>query len=48
MKIYYRDEGGGVCVDVDEYGIQFLDGFAYFSNGEREFRIPISDLLSIE
>ena len=48
MKLYYRDEGGIVCVTVDGYGIQFLNGLAIFSDYEREYRIPVSALLSIE
>lgn len=49
MIIRFRDELGQVVVCIDNYGIQFCDGIAYFSdNSEREYKIPVADILSIE
>ena len=47
MKVYFRDVPGVVGVDVDEYNIQFLDGNAYFSDGEKEYKIPVGSLIEI-
>lgn len=48
MTIFYRDSIGTVSAKVDKYGIQILDGIAYFSIGEKaEKRIPIENVLEI-
>lgn len=47
MYIVFRDELGFVSVLVDEYGIQFTNGIAYFSDGEKEYRIPLAHLYEI-
>lgn len=47
MYIIFRDELGLVSVPVDENGIQFTDGIAYFSDGNKEYRIPIEHLCEI-
>ena len=47
LYIVFRDELGLVSVPVDESGIQFTDGIAYFSDGEKEYRIPMNALEEI-
>lgn len=47
MTIYYRDEVGGIAVDVDFNNVQFLAGEAWFSSGGEEYRIPIENLIEI-
>lgn len=47
MSIVFSDEGGLLLVSVDEYGITFSDGLAYFSDGDREYQIPVSSIREI-
>lgn len=47
MYIVFRDELGLVSVPVDENGVHFVAGFAFFSDGEKEYRIPIKHLREI-
>lgn len=47
MILVYRDEIGHVQVKVDNNGVQFVDGYAYFGNDEREYKIKIENLISI-
>lgn len=47
MTITYRDDIGMVQVSV-EGGIDFLDGKAYFDDGEQDYRIPITNILQIQ
>ena len=47
MFITFRDEVGYSVVEVDGYGLQFLDGIAYFSDGEHEYRVPVDKLEEI-
>lgn len=48
MTIYYRDSAGVIMAKIDEYGIQFLDGKAYFSIDEKaERKIPIENIMQI-
>lgn len=48
MFITFRDELGMNLVIIDEYGISFLDGEAFFSSSEREYRIPIKNICEIQ
>lgn len=48
MYITYRDELGLVLVEVDEYGIGFVDGLAYFGDGIRDYKIPVSSICEIQ
>lgn len=47
MYIVFRDELGLVSVPVDESGIQFTDGIAYFSDGEKTYKIPVANLVEV-
>lgn len=47
MEITYSDELGGVVREVDENGVDFLDGFAYFTSGDKDYKIPMEDVVHI-
>lgn len=47
MILVYRDEIGHVQVKVDNNGVQFVDEYAYFGNDEKEYKIRIENLVSI-
>lgn len=44
MWIVYRDELGTVVEDVDEYGVSFNDGTAYFNDK----KVPMNEVLEIK
>lgn len=48
MTVTYRDELGYVQVEVDSNGIQFTDRYAYFSSDEKEYKVKIENLVSME
>lgn len=53
MIVTFRDSLGYISVEVDQYGISFSqsnDGgiFAMFSDGEKDYKISATDLLSIK
>lgn len=47
MYIVFRDELGLVSVPVDENGVQFIAGFACFSDGEKAYKIPVESLCEV-
>lgn len=49
MQVTYRDNLGYITVTLDAYGdgVSFFDGFAWFSDGERDYKIPVANLESI-
>ena len=47
MAVTYRDEIGIVQVKVDEYGVAFSDGFAYFGDGENDYKIETKNIIEI-
>lgn len=47
MFIVFRDEAGYSVVEVDEYGIQLLEGIAYFSNEEHEYKVAVDKIEEI-
>lgn len=47
MKITFRDKFGAVVVEVDEQGISFLEGCAYFSDGNKDYKVFACDLLCV-
>ena len=46
--VVYRDEVGIVAVEVDGDGVSFSDGMAYFSDGDREYRVPVANIESVK
>jgi len=47
MIIVYRDEIGEAAVYVNEYGISFCEGYAYFSSNTRDYKVKIEHIQSI-
>lgn len=48
MYIVFSDEGGLVLAQLDEYGVSFCDGRAYFSTEDgKEYRVDISAIREI-
>lgn len=47
LKVIYRDEGGYVEVTVPYDGVDFIDGEAFFTDGELDYRIKVSQLAKI-
>jgi hypothetical protein len=48
MKIVYRDALGYVTVIVDESGIQFLNGTAFFSDEDgNDYMVEIENIVEI-
>lgn len=48
MIITYIDDLGEALVNVDEHGIDFYEGFAYFSSKlGKDYEINISHIISI-
>lgn len=49
MIITYRDELGIVETRVDEFGISFVAGYAFFSDEDgNDYTIGINDIIGIE
>lgn len=49
MRIYFRDEIGLRMVEVDKYGISFVEGVAIFSTeGAEIFRVDAKNIEMIE
>jgi hypothetical protein len=46
MIVFYRDDLGIVCV-VGVVSVQFLDGFAYFDDGNTDYKIPVSNIVEM-
>ena len=47
LYIIFRDELGRSMVEVDENGITCTDGKAYFSDGKRDYIIPVESVCEI-
>lgn len=47
MTLTYHDGLGYVKVEVTEDGIDFLGGFAYFSSGNRDYKILSEHIVCI-
>ena len=46
--VVFRDEIGEISVEVDGFGVQFINGMAIFSDVvERDYRIPMENLVAI-
>ena len=47
MTVTFRDNIGILKVNVDSYGIQFLGGYAYFSDDATSYMVPVADIIEI-
>ena len=47
LHIVYRDNIGIVSEQVDDYGISFGDGYAYFDVGNKTPKIPVTNIIEI-
>lgn len=47
MRITYRDTVGEVVVTVDDYGVSMADGFAFFGDGVKDYKVPVTDIISV-
>ena len=47
MKVTYRDELGIVEVIVDGFNVGFVDGYAFFSGEDRNYKIAIENIVCI-
>ena len=47
LVVMYRDEIGTVCVEVDDSGVDFLEGVAFFSDGRTDYEIPVNHVVRI-
>ena len=47
MYITYRDEVGQIVAHVNEYGISFCDGYAYFDTEDMTVKISTTSIISI-
>lgn len=48
MNVVWHDTWGIVYTTVDEHGILFSDGFAYFGDGNRSYKVPVDWLVEIK
>ena len=44
LKITISDKLGVTNITVDDNGISFNDGFCYFSDGCKDYKIPVEDV----
>lgn len=47
MVVRYKDELGVCVVEIDEYGVQIVNGYAYFSDGNRDYTVPVNNIFAI-
>lgn len=47
MLVTYRDELGMVEVVVDGYNVGFVNGFAFFSSEEKDYKIAIENIICV-
>lgn len=46
--VSWREQLGVVYVEIDGYGISFLEGYAIFSDlDEKQYKIPVNDLIEV-
>ena len=48
MILVYRDEIGYARVKIDNNGVQFVDGYAYFGNDKIEYKVKVENLVCIK
>ena len=47
MNVTYRDELGMVEVVVDGYNVGFVNGYAFFSSEDKDYKIAIENIVCI-
>ena len=47
MTVAYSDELGVVEVQTDADGVSFVDGVAYFSDGDTDYKVAMSALIAV-
>ena len=47
MKVTYRNELGMIEVIVDGYNVGFVNGYAFFSSEEKNYKIAIENIVCI-
>lgn len=47
MEITYRDELGVIVREVNEDGVDFLDGYAYFTSDDKDYEVLVEDVVHI-
>lgn len=47
MILCYMDEIGACEVEIDEHGVQIVNGYAFFSDGNRNYTVPVNNVLAI-
>ena len=47
MNVTYRDELGMVEVIVDGYNVGFVNGYAFFSSEEKDYKVAIGNIVCI-
>lgn len=47
MKVTYRDDIGILEVVVDGYNVDFMNGFVFFSSGEKDYKIAIENIICV-
>lgn len=46
--VSWRDELGVAYVEIDGYGISFLEGYAIFSDlDEKQYKVPVENLVEV-
>ena len=47
MSVTYRDTLGMVEVVIDDYNVGFVNGYAFFSSEEKDYKIPVANIICI-
>ena len=47
MIVAYRDGIGVVTVIANNDGVSFQDGFAYFTCGAKDYKVPVDRLMQV-
>lgn len=47
MIVAYRDGIHFVTVIANEDGVSFSDGYAYFTSGIKDYKVPIAHLMRV-
>lgn len=47
LHIIYQDEIGILDEEITEFGVSFVEGYAYFEVGEESRKIPATNIIHI-